>query len=110
MPSGKTAAAFIALLGLVVAGGTLAQSYPVKPVRLVVPFGGGGAGVDAVARGTAQALSDAWNQPVIVDNRPGASGIIAADLVAKSAADGHILLFAEAPLLSVHPLVFPKLP
>lgn len=105
----RIAAGILLMIGLG-AGAALAQSYPAKPVRLVVPFGGGGAGVDLVARGTAQALSELWNQPVIVDNRPGASGIIAADLVAKSPADGYVLLFAEAPLLSVHPLVYPKLP
>ena len=108
--SGRLIATGLALLLGLQVGVASAQTYPAKPVRLVVPFGGGGAGVDVVARGTAQALSDVWNQPVIVDNRPGASGIIAADLVAKSVADGYVLLFAEAPLLSVHPLVFPKLP
>jgi len=87
-----------------------AQTYPIKPVRFIVPFPAGGAGVDALARGTAQALSDIWRQPVVVDNRGGASGIIGAELAAKSAADGYTLFFAPDPVMSTHPLLFKNLP
>src|SRR5262245_33202874 len=85
------------------ASGALAQSYPVKPVRLVVPFAAGGA-VDTVARALGQKLMDSWKQPVLVDNRPGAGGNIAADSVAKAPADGYTLLittqgFAISPSL-----------
>ena len=69
----------------------LAQSYPAKPVRIIVPFPPGG-GTDVIARVTAQHLNLTWQQQVVVDNKPGASGIIGSDIVAKSVADGYTLL------------------
>ncbi len=68
-----------------------AQSYPLKPVRLVVPFPPGGA-VDLVARTLGQKVSESWKQQVVVENRAGAGGNIGADAVAKSAPDGYSLL------------------
>src|SRR5262245_24228734 len=69
-----------------------AQDYPAKQVRLVLPFPAGG-GSDIIARVVAQKLTASLGQPVIVDNRAGASGNIAAEIVAKSPADGYTLLF-----------------
>jgi tripartite-type tricarboxylate transporter receptor subunit TctC len=79
-------------LGLTIsAGSALAQSYPTKPVRMVVPFGAGGP-ADVYARVLAQHLQDALKQNFVVENRPGAGAIIGTEAVAKSAPDGYTLL------------------
>jgi tripartite-type tricarboxylate transporter receptor subunit TctC len=84
-----------------------AQEYPAKQIRLVVSFPPGG-GSDLIARLVAQKLAVAFGQPVVPDNRAGASGNIAAEIVAKSAADGYTLLFTNSSL-SISPAVFRKL-
>ena len=85
-----------------------AQTYPDRPVKLVVPFPAGGA-ADFHARLIAQKLSESTQQSFIVDNRSGAGGTIAADYVAKSAADGYTLLFGVGSL-AVAPSIYEKLP
>ena len=85
----------------------LAQDYPAKQVRVVLPFPAGG-GSDLIARVVAQKLTGSLGQPVVVDNRAGASGNIAAEIVAKSPADGYTLLFGNSSL-SISPAVFQKL-
>jgi len=83
-----------------VASPAFAQTWPAKPVRLVAPFTAGGP-VDITARILAQKLTDAWGQQVVVDNRAGASGMIGAELVAKSPPDGYTLLVSS----SIHVIV-----
>ena len=79
------------LAGLIGVTGAQAQSFPSKPLRIVVPFGAGGV-ADLTARTVAQKMSESMGQPVVIDNRPGAGGIVAAELVAKSEPDGYTLL------------------
>lgn len=88
--------------------GADAQDYPSKPLTLVVTYPAGG-GADLMARLIAPKLSAVLKQPVTVENRPGASGQIAASHVAKSAPDGHTLMF-DASSFAVNPGLFPKLP
>src|SRR5213075_2678550 len=84
-----------------------AQSYPNHLIKIIVPYAAGGA-VDIVARTVGQPLSDALKQPVIVDNRPGASANIGMDLVAKSPPDGYTLLLASNGI-ATNVALFPKL-
>ncbi|MCE9640867.1 MAG: tripartite tricarboxylate transporter substrate binding protein [Betaproteobacteria bacterium] len=79
-----------------------AQTYPAKPLRVVVPYPAGG-GVDITGRAIAQKLAEALGQSVIVDNRPGATGTVGTDYVAKSAPDGYTLLVAgRGPIAAAH--------
>ena len=102
-----TVCAMAALMGVTQYAG--AQSYPAKPLRIVVPFPAGG-GVDATARILGQKLAQQLGQTVTIDNRPGAAGTIGADHVAKSAPDGYTLLVAGPGAISVATLIFSRLP
>ena len=85
-----------------------AQTWPVKPVRLVVPFAPGGS-TDVVARMLGQKLTDIWGQSVVIENRAGAGGNLGADAVAKSAPDGHTLLFASGSI-TINPSIYTNMP
>src|SRR5215813_11020364 len=87
-----------------VAPGALAQGWPQKPVRVIVPFPPGGV-TDSIARITCEWLTSRLGQPVVAENRPGASGAIAGEFVARSAPDGYTLLLATAPPLAIAPHV-----
>lgn len=107
--NGSCIAATAIIIGAVAGTGIAqAQQYPVKPVRIIVPVAAGG-GVDNVARAFAQKYSEAWKQPFIVENRPGAGNIIGADHVAKSAPDGYTLL-ASSSSIATNAVLFKKLP
>ncbi len=86
-----------------------AQTFPSKPVKLVVPYPAGGP-IDAVARALGDRLSKAWGQPVLVDNRGGGNEIIAGDFTAKSAPDGYTILLGADPTFSGNQYLFKKLP
>jgi tripartite-type tricarboxylate transporter receptor subunit TctC len=85
-----------------------AQDYPSRPIRIVAPFPPGGA-ADILARAIGQKLTEAWGQPAVVDNRPGAGGTIGADAVAKAAPDGYTLLLGSTATQSIAPGIYPKL-
>jgi tripartite-type tricarboxylate transporter receptor subunit TctC len=87
----------------------LAQTWPARPIRLVVPFTPGGSS-DILARAVGQKLTEAWGQPVVIDNVPGAGGSLGADRVAKAAPDGYTLLMGHIGTLAVNPLIYPRLP
>jgi tripartite-type tricarboxylate transporter receptor subunit TctC len=97
-----------ALIGLTSAAAS-AQSYPTKPVRMIVGFPPGG-GTDVVARVISQKLSEWYGQSVVVENRPGATGTIGADLIAKSAPDGYNLIMGHVNSHGIAPNLFAKLP
>ena len=91
------------------AGGAMAQAWPIKTVRFIVPSTAG-ASLDFSARLFANRVSAVWKQPVVVENRPGANFIVGTDMVAKAAPDGYTLLFATLGGPALNPAVFPKLP
>lgn len=86
-----------------------AQSHPTRPIRMIVPFGAGGIS-DLVARIAAEAAGVALGQPVVVENRTGAGGNIAAEAAARAAADGHTILFCSVGMLAVNPVLYRRLP
>ncbi|HZR69526.1 MAG TPA: tripartite tricarboxylate transporter substrate binding protein [Burkholderiales bacterium] len=102
------------LLGLLVSISALAQedavrSYPSKPIHIVVGYSAGG-GNDIIVRVLAPHMQEGLRQPVVVENRPGAQGIIANELVAKSAPDGYTLLMGPSGPMTMNPAIYEKLP
>ncbi|MCC7181956.1 MAG: hypothetical protein IOMNBAOH_00351 [Rhodocyclaceae bacterium] len=109
MPYPRLARSIVISILLALSGLGHAQSYPNRPIRWVVPFSAGSTS-DVVARAIAPRLADLLGQPVSVDNRPGAGGVIGTDLVAKAPADGYTLLFAGNAPLAVNVTLQSKVP
>ena len=89
------------------AGGAVAQDYPAKPIRLLLGFPPGG-GVDIVARVLMPKMGEQLGQQIVIENRPGAAGNLALELLAKAPADGYTLMFTT-PTLTVNPALYPKI-
>ena len=96
-------------LGTATVAQAQADNWPNRPIRLVVPSAPG-AGGDIFSRLIANPLSEILKQPVVVDGKPGANGMIAADMVAKAAGDGYTLLFAPSSAILINPVIQPKMP
>ncbi|RYF54206.1 MAG: tripartite tricarboxylate transporter substrate binding protein [Comamonadaceae bacterium] len=99
----------VALAAFTGAAWASAQAFPAKPVRFIVPFSPGG-GVDVLIRTVAKELSEQWKQPVIVENKPGAGGIIGAAFVSKSAPDGYTLLATTDQTVTTNRFLYKSLP
>ena len=94
---------------IALAPGLASAQYPAKPVRMVVGFPPGG-GTDVVARIIVPRLGENLGQSVVIENRPGATGTVAADLVAKSPPDGYTIMMGHVSVNAIAPSLFPKLP
>jgi tripartite-type tricarboxylate transporter receptor subunit TctC len=99
---------FALTAALLMSAHAAAQNYPVKQIRVIVPFAAGGP-TDTVSRAIGQKLTEAWSQPVVIDNRPGAGGNLGTDIAAKSPADGYTLFIGTVANAINHSL-FAKLP
>jgi len=101
----------IVLAVLLAAGGSSARAqadYPTKPIRMIVPLAAASA-VDNAARIVAQRMAESLGQPIVIENQPGASGLIGADRVAKAAPDGYTIILGHVGSLAVHPYIFNNL-
>ena len=100
------------IAGLLLAGGALAQSdaqFPLKPIRMIVPSAPG-SGPDIMARAIGQKLTELLGQPIVIDDKPGAGGIIGSEAAAKSAPDGYTLIMSNAGAHAVNASLYAKLP
>ena len=104
----RLARLLIAMATALAAASPYAQSYPTKPVRIIVPFSPGGA-TDIVTRILGQKLNETWSQTVVVDNRAGASGNIGAELAAKAVPDGYTLFMTSGSIIAANQYMFRKL-
>ena len=110
MPHSRRTALVLAALGLAFsASPVLAQDYPTRPIKLVIPQAPG-AGADLVGRMLADRMSQELHQPVVVDNKPGANGILASSLVAREQADGYTLLLTSVSLVSFNQFMYRNVP
>lgn len=99
----------VLVLALAAAPSSMAQAWPQKPIRMVVPFGPAG-GTDVLGRLLAQKMSEGLGQPVIVENKPGAGGSVGTAEVAKAAPDGYTILLGTSSTHGINPSLYPKLP
>jgi tripartite-type tricarboxylate transporter receptor subunit TctC len=107
----KAAVAMLLLIGLSgLSVDAAAQSYPQRPVKIVVPAPAGVGPTDLPARIISEALSDSFHQRFVVENRPGAGGVVAGEAVAHAAPDGYTLLFANSSVLAVNPALYQQMP
>ena len=107
----KRAKAALALLGAFAWGcatSALAQDYPNRPIRMVVPWPPGGV-TDVIARGLALTMSESMGQPIVTDNRPGAAGTVGVGIVAKSPHDGYTLMMSDVPSHAISATLYTRL-
>ena len=107
MGQSKLRRVFVGCLGIALTTLVFAQAYPVKPVRLIAPFAAGST-IDIIARLIAPRLNEALGQPVVVEDRPGAGGMIGLEAVAKSVPDGYTLIIGALGPLAMTPAMYPK--
>src|SRR6476469_8733715 len=93
--------AIATVLSLAMFGASAAERFPVKPVRIVVPFPAGGS-TDLIARQLGQRLAESWGQPVLIDNRSGAGGVVGSEMVARAAPDGYAMVMGS---VSTHAII-----
>ncbi len=98
-----------AVAGTILCSGALAQAYPAKAIRVVVPFPPGG-GTDIIARETTQKVAAATGWTFVIDNKPGAGGNLGVDAAAKSPADGYTLVLGQTSNLAINPTLYAKMP
>ncbi len=96
-------------VSVISAAGAAEGAYPTKPIRLIVPYAPGG-GNDTMARAIGGKLTEAWSTQVIIDNRPGANGLLACEITAKAAPDGYTLLMANIASHAINPALYQKIP
>ncbi len=99
----------VAACAVLLASPAAAQDYPTKPIRIIVGYTTGG-GNDLIARLIAPKMSESLGQPILIENRPGAQSIIAAELVARSAPDGYTVLMGPTGPMAMNPATYSKLP
>jgi tripartite-type tricarboxylate transporter receptor subunit TctC len=109
MKAGISAILVLCAAQLAAPGVTIAQTYPAKPIRIIVPYPPGGTS-DILTRMIGQKLTESWGQSVIADSRPGAAGIIGVELTTRSPADGYTLVLMDVGNLTIIPSVYRKVP
>src|SRR3954468_8462515 len=107
----KTPIRFLCItLALAASGAQAQQAYPTPLVRAIAPFPAGGGATEIIIRLVAPKMSEAWGQPVIIENRAGANGNIGSDMVAKSAPDGYTLLYASSSNMATNKYLSKTIP